>query len=385
MDSCLAILVPYALACSALLFILAHLLTGGNWTFEVIAAHNGWNPADKARCCRNAAVAYLIIGMGLGAYVLLRLEAARCIEWIRARLQRRRSAAAAVRAPLLPTGRGSGRRGRHRRRLSAAADDSSDDHARDDDYDDDDGSRGPAGSYHGDYDSHHGGLFFSGGGGGGNGPRVSGGAVDSAEDYSSSPNPAAGSPLALGAMEMVAVVPARNSGGAATQQQQRWLVSPAREAGSGGGPGVAVLLVDRDVPVTPPPPDRDGSGFGSDPDGRAVLEEQRRARHRAFIASDLFGTGTAAATTATTPTIASPSAGGGLLPRRRGGTASARKEFMSVSSPTEAAASGGEGGVASGHWSDASQSPSSRASPTAGSPTSAVGGRNIIDSLFQGT
>lgn len=63
--TCLYCCGPYTFTCSLLLFIMVGMFQDGSWTFEVLAAKHGWDVQQKVRCCRNAAVFYLVVSLAL--------------------------------------------------------------------------------------------------------------------------------------------------------------------------------------------------------------------------------------------------------------------------------------------------------------------------------
>ncbi|KEG11072.1 hypothetical protein DQ04_03011050 [Trypanosoma grayi] len=52
---------PFTLASGVILFTFAALMRHGNWTFEVIAATQEWDLVEKAACCRNAGIFYILL------------------------------------------------------------------------------------------------------------------------------------------------------------------------------------------------------------------------------------------------------------------------------------------------------------------------------------
>ncbi|ESL05814.1 hypothetical protein TRSC58_06523 [Trypanosoma rangeli SC58] len=51
----------FTLTAGVILFTLSALMQNGNWTFEVLAAKEGWSLEEKSACCRNAAISYVIV------------------------------------------------------------------------------------------------------------------------------------------------------------------------------------------------------------------------------------------------------------------------------------------------------------------------------------
>ncbi|RNF23158.1 uncharacterized protein Tco025E_02958 [Trypanosoma conorhini] len=56
---------PFTLTAGVILFTLAAFMQHGSWTFEVLAAKEGWSLEEKAKCCRNAAIFYVLLSAAL--------------------------------------------------------------------------------------------------------------------------------------------------------------------------------------------------------------------------------------------------------------------------------------------------------------------------------
>ncbi|KAF8285746.1 hypothetical protein TcYC6_0033010 [Trypanosoma cruzi] len=52
---------PFTLTAGIILFTFAAFMQHGNWTFEVLSAKEGWSLDEKAACCRNAAIFYIVL------------------------------------------------------------------------------------------------------------------------------------------------------------------------------------------------------------------------------------------------------------------------------------------------------------------------------------
>ncbi|RNF03955.1 hypothetical protein TraAM80_05409 [Trypanosoma rangeli] len=52
---------PFTLTAGVILFTLSAFMQHRNWTFEVLAAKEGWSLEEKSACCRNAAIFYVIL------------------------------------------------------------------------------------------------------------------------------------------------------------------------------------------------------------------------------------------------------------------------------------------------------------------------------------
>ncbi|KPA84016.1 hypothetical protein ABB37_02152 [Leptomonas pyrrhocoris] len=71
MSSCVAVCAPLTAVASILLFMMAHMLRSGNWTFEVLAVKHRWEKEEKARVCRRGGLIYLFTSLALWALMLL--------------------------------------------------------------------------------------------------------------------------------------------------------------------------------------------------------------------------------------------------------------------------------------------------------------------------
>ncbi|KPI88365.1 hypothetical protein ABL78_2540 [Leptomonas seymouri] len=70
-SSCIAVCAPLTAIASVLLFMMAHMLRSGNWTFEVLAAKHGWKEEEKAAVCRRGGFLYVFISLALWAVMFL--------------------------------------------------------------------------------------------------------------------------------------------------------------------------------------------------------------------------------------------------------------------------------------------------------------------------
>ncbi|KAG5501227.1 hypothetical protein JIQ42_06227 [Leishmania sp. Namibia] len=87
-SSCAVLCAPLMAVAAVLLFMMSHMLRGGNWTFEVLAAKHGWEREAKANACMRGGLLYLLTSLVLWLAVLLKAHARRLwmqLQWGRKR------------------------------------------------------------------------------------------------------------------------------------------------------------------------------------------------------------------------------------------------------------------------------------------------------------
>ncbi|KAG5478863.1 hypothetical protein CUR178_05443 [Leishmania enriettii] len=87
-SSCAVLCAPLTAVAAVLLFMMAHMLRHGNWTFEVLAAKHGWEMEAKANACMRGGFLYLLMSLVLWLAVLLKAHARRLwmqLQWGRKR------------------------------------------------------------------------------------------------------------------------------------------------------------------------------------------------------------------------------------------------------------------------------------------------------------
>ncbi|ORC89232.1 uncharacterized protein TM35_000132360 [Trypanosoma theileri] len=76
----------FTLTAGVVLLIFAALMFHNSWTFEVIAAKQEWDLVEKAACCRNAGLFYMILSLLLWLWIVLgtilgKKNSSRCRFW----------------------------------------------------------------------------------------------------------------------------------------------------------------------------------------------------------------------------------------------------------------------------------------------------------------
>ncbi|TPP50284.1 putative integral membrane protein [Leishmania donovani] len=87
-SSCVSLCAPFTAVAAVLLFMMSHMLRCGNWTFEVLAAKNGWDRETKANTCLRGGLLYLFTSLALWIAVFLHAPARRL--WMQLQWSRRR-------------------------------------------------------------------------------------------------------------------------------------------------------------------------------------------------------------------------------------------------------------------------------------------------------
>ncbi|CAG9574216.1 conserved hypothetical protein [Leishmania major strain Friedlin] len=85
-SSCVSLCAPFTTVAAVLLFMMSHMLRCGNWTFEVLAAKNGWDREAKANTCLRGGLLYLFTSLALWIAVFLHAPARRLwmqLQWSR--------------------------------------------------------------------------------------------------------------------------------------------------------------------------------------------------------------------------------------------------------------------------------------------------------------
>ncbi|TPP51353.1 putative integral membrane protein [Leishmania donovani] len=98
-SSCVSLCAPFTAVAAVLLFMMSHMLRCGNWTFEVLAAKNGWDRETKANTCLRGGLLYLFTSLALWIAVFLHAPARRL--WMQLQWSRRREDDGASREALL--------------------------------------------------------------------------------------------------------------------------------------------------------------------------------------------------------------------------------------------------------------------------------------------
>lgn len=70
LKGCVLCCAPYTLICGILLLCLHFMVRHHNWTFNVIIAKEDWNRKEKAACCLNAGIFYIVVSLVLWLGVL---------------------------------------------------------------------------------------------------------------------------------------------------------------------------------------------------------------------------------------------------------------------------------------------------------------------------
>ncbi|CBZ27208.1 conserved hypothetical protein [Leishmania mexicana MHOM/GT/2001/U1103] len=85
---CVSLCAPFTTVAAVLLFMMSRMLRCGNWTFEVLAAKNGWDMETKANTCLRGGLLYLFTSLALWIAVFLNAPARRLwmqLQWTRRR------------------------------------------------------------------------------------------------------------------------------------------------------------------------------------------------------------------------------------------------------------------------------------------------------------
>ncbi|GET88720.1 hypothetical protein, conserved [Leishmania tarentolae] len=83
-SSCVALCAPFTTVAAVLLLMMSHMLRSGNWTFEVLAAKNGWDRETKANTCMRGGFLYLFTSLALWIAALFHAPARRLwmqLQW----------------------------------------------------------------------------------------------------------------------------------------------------------------------------------------------------------------------------------------------------------------------------------------------------------------
>lgn len=110
-SGCIALCAPFTTIAAVLLFMMAHMLRSGNWTFMVLAAKHGWEREAKAATCQRGGLLYLFASTALWALVFLQAPLERMwrrLPWVRQCEDERTSRAALLDGGDGNTGRGGG-------------------------------------------------------------------------------------------------------------------------------------------------------------------------------------------------------------------------------------------------------------------------------------